>query len=211
MTDQGIAGQAGFTDAISDYAKHDFHIDQKIGRIVTMVPAKIIAITGGGGALGKAGTVDIQPMTNQTDGLGNATPHGTVYGLPYVRTQGGNGAIISDPAVGDIGMVVVANRDISAVKAKGDVANPGSSRKFDLADGIFVGGWGNATPAQAVQFTATSITIFDVNGNKVIMTSSGIAIDPGANLVFLGGNGSDGSYDFVQTVSGPSSKVKAKL
>ncbi|MBQ6914502.1 MAG: phage baseplate assembly protein [Kiritimatiellae bacterium] len=73
--------------------------------------------------------------------------------------------------------------------------------------------------------------LYDDKGNVVLMQgSSGISVNakngtvgitsqdnkvfvkPGTGQqVFLGGDGSDGSYDFVQTVSGPSINVKARI
>jgi hypothetical protein len=111
------------------------------------------------GALALAGTVDVQPLVNQLDGQGNAVPHGVVNDLPYLRMQGGANAIILDPEVGDIGVCVFADRDISSVQASRDAANPGSARRSDMADGIYLGGLLNAVPSQYVMFTDAGIEI----------------------------------------------------
>jgi hypothetical protein len=119
---------------------------------------KVMAVTNGGG-VAAAGFVDILPLVNQIDGAGNAIPHGTIFRCPYFRLLGGGNAVILDPQVGDIGLAVFADRDISSVVANQAVANPGSNRKFDMADGIYVGGLLGAAPTQYVQFSAAGIKI----------------------------------------------------
>ena len=105
------------------------------------------------------GFVDVTPLINQVDALGNPTPHVTLYGIPYFRMQGGTSAVILDPEPGDLGIAIFASRDISKVKATQDQANPGSGRQYDFADGLFIGGLLNSTPEQYVQFNSDGITI----------------------------------------------------
>lgn len=125
-------------------------------RIATLV--KVIAVRNAGG-VEPVGTVDVQPLVNQTDGAGNITALPPVYGMPYVRVQGGSSAIILDPQVGDIGIAVIADRDLSAVIATKAQAAPGSRRRNNMADGLYVGGVLNGTPQQYVQFTNSGITV----------------------------------------------------
>lgn len=62
-----------------------------------------------------------------------------------------------------------------------------------------------------VDLNATGVKITDSNGNIVQTMSGKIVVKPASgSLVYLGGDGTDGSYDFVSTVSGPSINVKAK-
>jgi hypothetical protein len=58
----------------------------------------------------------------------------------------------------------------------------------------------------------TSIIIHDGNGNEVGMNSQQMWVGPQSTstIVYLGGNGSSGTYDFVTTSSGPSINVKAR-
>ena len=119
---------------------------------------KVMAVTNNGG-VSPVGFVDVQPLVNQLDGWNNATPHGTVYHLPYFRLQGGTNAVIIDPQVGDIGVAVVEDRDISSVKATTAQANPGSKRIFDIADGLYMGGFLNGAPTQYIQSSSTGIAL----------------------------------------------------
>jgi hypothetical protein len=79
--------------------------------------------------------------------------------VPYFRIQGGQNAIIVDTQVGDIGMAAFASRDISAVVANKTAANPGSFRRFDWADALYLGGFLGAAPTQYVQFTGSTLNI----------------------------------------------------
>jgi hypothetical protein len=140
-----------------------------------MVIVKVMAVQTDGG-LAAAGTVDVMPLVKQVDGVGNATSHGTIFGLPYLRIQGGKNAVIMDPLVGDLGLAIIADRDSSSVKTNKAESTPGSKRRFSLSDGIYVGGILNAVPEQYVMFTDAGIKIADKNSNVLEMTSSGIAM-----------------------------------
>lgn len=163
----------------------EFHMRQIIARISTMKLVQVMAVHGGG--IAPAGTVDVLPLVNQLDGNGNATAHGTVYGIPWSRVQGGDSAIICDPAVDDIGYVVAADRDISSVKNSLKRSNPGSFRRFDIADGIYAGGCLNAAPGQYLIFTSTGARLVDRNGNSIVMSATGMTIsDPNGNEIIMG-------------------------
>jgi len=132
------------------------------------------------------GYVDVQPLVNQQDGNGNATPHKTVYQLSYYRYQGGNGAFISDPVINDVGKVVVADRDTSAVRATGgQVSNPGSRRQYDLADGSFFGCTIAGAPVQHFAWTATGFVIKDRNNNTITGSAAGVTITDNFGNAFV--------------------------
>ena len=207
-------------DTASRYGTLAFMINQILGRVRTVCLVKVVAVNGGGSA--PVGTVDVQPITNMTDGVGNSQQHGTVHGMPYFRVQGGANAIIVDPVVGDVGVAVIADRDISSNKANKGIANPGSNRRFDLADGIYLGGVLNGTPDQYLAFTADGLQLLDKNGNQLTqgpggnnftgpVTAAGGALDIAAGgKGFLGGQpapgqitiGQPGGSYAPQTVSG---------
>lgn len=129
------------------------------------------------GSAAAIGYIDVQPLVNQLDGYGNATPHGTVHKLSYVRYQGGNGSFISDPVVGDIGKMIVASRDTSAVRATSQQSNPGSRRQFDMADGTYMGCSQAGAPTQWLSWTATGFELHDKNGNVLIGNAEGIRVN----------------------------------
>jgi hypothetical protein len=90
------------------------------------------------------------------NGTQTAIAHGTIYGVPFFRLQGGVSAFICDPVAGDIGLCGFAARDISSVKNTRAVANPGSQRTYDWADGLYVGGFINGVPTQYIQALASA-------------------------------------------------------
>jgi hypothetical protein len=123
------------------------------------------------------GFVDIRPLVNQTSGNGKSTPHATVFNVPYFRLQGGKNAVIVDPVKGDIGLAVVSDRDISAVKEAKKQANPGSFRRYSIADAVYLGAVLGEAPDQYVTFTASGIKLADKNNNVLEMKSTGISIN----------------------------------
>ena len=153
-----FVGQATPTDSASELSALSFVIRQHLAGVRTAMLVIVKAVTNNGG-LTPVGTVDVQPLVHQVDGIGNIVEHGTVYGMPYMRIQGGTNAVIMDPQVGDIGLAIMADRDISAVKATKASAAPASSRKFSFSDGLYLGGFLNGTPQQYVQFNAGGITV----------------------------------------------------
>jgi hypothetical protein len=217
---QGYYGQIGETDANDEFNSHRFLIKQLIGQVRTGIPVKIVAVHGGG--LGAAPTVDVQPQINQIDGQGNQTPHGIIYGIPVVRNQGGGNAVINDPVIGDIGHAVVSDRDISSLQANaGAQSNPGSFRRHDLADMVYHAAFLNpATPTQYVWFKPGGGVVLSDNAMNVIETfptgPNLITVrtaEPAGptKLIILGGDGTTGGYGFLETDSGPSINVKARI
>lgn len=152
------AGAATLTSPTSPANVLDFVVRQILGEIGIAKLVRVEKVTNAGG-LSPAGEVDVLPLVAQVDGFGQTTPHAVVYGLPYLRMQGGTNAVILDPQVGDIGLAVFCDRDISAVKSTKAPGPPGSFRQFSMSDGLYVGGFLNGTPTQYVQFTADGITV----------------------------------------------------
>lgn len=141
-----------------EYNNLAFVIQQALSKLQTATLVRVDACSNAGG-IEPVGSVDVTPLINQIDGAGNPTPHVTVYGLPYLRIQGGANAVVIDPQPGDIGIAVFASRDISKAKSAKGQANPGSYRQYDFADGMYLGGVLNAEPTQYLRFTADGITI----------------------------------------------------
>lgn len=151
-------GALGPWSAQGDYNTQYFAIFQAISKLQTATLVRVESCTNDGG-VSPFGFVDITPLVDQVAGDGTATPHSTIYGVPYMRLQGGTRAIIIDPQAGDIGVAVFASRDISNVKSTQDQAVPGSFRRYDWADGIYLGGLLNAAPTEYLQFFDDGITL----------------------------------------------------
>lgn len=151
-----------------------FIVQQMLADVQTATIVKVIACTNDGG-ISPVGTVDVQILVNQVTGQMVATPHVTMYGLPYLRIQGGSNAIIIDPEPGDLGIAVFSSRDITNVKSTKAQANPNSFRMHDFADGMYLGGLLNGVPSAYIQFTSTGINI--TSPIKVTITAPTIALE----------------------------------
>jgi hypothetical protein len=136
------------------------------------------------GEVAPPGTIDVQLMVHQIDGVGNAHPHGPIYNVPYHRPQNGMNGIIMDPKPGDVGVIVCASRDISAVKATKGSAAPGSFRRHDLADALYVGTViAKGAPQQYVQFTDDGMNLVSLG----TITITAPTINLHGNVVQQGG------------------------
>lgn len=175
------SGPLGVGSEASAFNAHAFLISQMIGKAWTATLVQVQAVSNAGG-VAAVGTVDVLPMVAQIDGQGQATPHGIIYGLPYFRLQGGANAVILDPQIGDIGIAVFASRDISSVKANKAPANPGSRRRNDPADGLYIGGVLNGVPTQYIQFATGGLTI--VSTGTITITAPTVNV---AGVLQVGG------------------------
>jgi hypothetical protein len=159
-----------------------FIIQQALSKVQTATVVKVIACSNAGG-VSLVGTVDVQILVNQISGQKVATPHVTMYGLPYLRIQGGANAIIIDPQPGDIGIAVFASRDITNVKSTKAQASPNTFRTHDFADGMYLGGLLNGAPSQYVQFTATGISV--VSPNAVSVTAPSVTVNSSGTISII--------------------------
>ncbi len=167
----GFLGTLDPTSGVGDFNAFSFLCAQMINRICTMQPVLVKAVG--------TTTVDVQPMVHMIDGDGSPTPHGIIHGLPFMRLQGGTSAVILNPVVGDIGFAVFASHDISSVKANKAPSNPGSRRRYDWADGVYIGGILNGTPTEFIQFS---------NGGGVTITTPGTVSISASSLTHNGVN-----------------------
>lgn len=205
-------------DVADDYHATAFIIQQLLNRVATVTLVKVVACTNSGG-LAPFGFVDVIPLVNQVTGDNQSVPHGTLYRLPYVRLQGGTNAVILDPQANDIGLAAFCMRDISSVKAdpaaavtnanagKGG-APPGSGRKYDMADGLYIGGLLNGTPEQYVQFNAEGVTV--VSPTKVRLEAPTIELVGNVNQ--SGGNvEAEGNIHTPGTVTGDTDVIAGNI
>jgi hypothetical protein len=161
-------GQANpFSDA-SEFNTLAFIIDRATEEMQTVSIVQVKAVNTG------AQTVDVQVLVNLMTGANISVPHGVISARPYFRAQGGTSGIILDPVVGDIGVMVFASRDSSAVISAKGLANPGSKRRFSWSDGVYFGGVLNTPPTQYVKLNSSGITI---------LSPTAVLIQSPANMV----------------------------
>lgn len=165
---EAYAGQQSYADGATDYSALAFVVRSILGRTATATLVQVKAVTNSGG-VEPVGFIDVQPMVAQLDGRGQPTPHGIIHNVPYLRLQGGVNAVIIDPAVGDIGIAVFGSHDLSSVKANKAPSNPGSRRRFSMADALYIGGVLNGVPTNYIQF--------DGDGNVTIKPAAKVTVE----------------------------------
>lgn len=160
-------------DAASEVGRMDYIIRSALSGIRTAIPVKVISVSNAGG-VSAIGKLSVQPLVSAVDGNGQAWAHGIIHNVPYMRIQGGANGVILDPVVGDVGIATVCDRDISTVKNTGAVSAPGSNRKNDLSDMVYLMTIIGAAPTQYIQFNASGITIH--SPNKVTITAPNVEV-----------------------------------
>lgn len=173
-------GVVDFFSGQSEHAKLSFVIKQALSSTRTSTLVQVVACTNSGG-LSPVGFVDVKVLVQRMDGEGNFIDAGLINNVPYLRVQGGTDAIIMDPKPGDIGLAAISDRDLSAVKASKAAAAPGSNRRHDMADALYLGGVLNGVPTQYVQFSASGISIISpksvsLQAPKVTIQSPAVTI-----------------------------------
>lgn len=147
---------------------------------------------------------------------------GSPWALPSMTIPGAYSQWGRPPiAEGDKGYAVSGDYNLSGQSQGGSVANfhydanltnavfmPISSTKWPKRpNGDMTSYWING-PGGAIlsDMNGTHSVQVDVKNKKIIVN-----IPDASWKVFLGGNGIDGTYDFVMTASGPSINVKARI
>lgn len=175
MSDVGY-GQIGPDSGATDLNAMIAVARQLIARIDSMKLVKVVGVHPGSGSPPAVGTVDVLPLVSQIDANGFVVPHGTVYGLSCWRFQFGNWAIVADPAVNDVGYIICADRDSSAVAGTGQTVAPGSRRRYNIADGLYVGGCLNAVPSATWWLKSDgTLQVTDAKGNAISTSSAGFS------------------------------------
>lgn len=181
-------GAAKPQDFYGEYNRLHFVIEQALNKMQTSTIVKVVSCTNNGG-VSAVGFVDVIPQVKQIDANFKTYSHGIIHNIPYLRLQGGSNAIIIDPEPGDLGICVFANKDISNVKSTKNESAPGSYRRFNFSDGMYLGGLLNTVPANYIQFSNNTVTIntqngVTINGNLTVngsitgneVTASGISL-----------------------------------
>lgn len=183
----GANGYQGFTDITTRGAEINALkslIKSHLAEVATSAVVKVVAARSNG-EVAPPGTIDVELVVHQVDGAQNTYPHGTIFNVPYSRAQNGMNGIIMDPKPGDVGVIVCASRDISAVKAnKGDASPPGSLRRHDLADAIYIQTIiAKDAPSNYVQFTDDGMAL--VSPGTITIQAATIVLQ--GNVIQSGG------------------------
>ncbi|HEY1441399.1 MAG TPA: hypothetical protein VGF65_11285 [Mycobacterium sp.] len=188
-----MSGQQGYRDDYTTNDEHnalEFMIQKYIGKMATNTVVKVVGVTNNG-EVSPVGRIDVMPMVHQIDPDGNATPHGTIYSVPYHRHGGGSNGIIMDPKVGDVGILAHASRDITGVLATRDFAVPQSRRHCDWQDAIYVGQTLNLQPTNYIRFHDGGVDIVSpgtihIQAPTITIQTGNCTMDASGNLTVQG-------------------------
>lgn len=162
----------------------EYIIARLIRQIHTSDLVKVLAVYPTSGTVG---FVDVQPLVQQQTTNSVVLDQAPMFRLPYMRLQGGRSAIIIDPVVGDLGLAVFAERDITAaVNVQGEAPAP-TNRAYDAGDGLYLGGFLNQDPDQWLQFFGTGgaeITTPLLTIKAEVTTTDNVKVGTGASGQF---------------------------
>lgn len=151
----------------------------------------------------RVGFVTVLPLIQETDTSGVVIPASPIYNVPYVRYQGGSSAVILDPAVGDTGLAMFAERDITSIKTTLATGPAATDRNHSSADGLYIGGVLNAAPTQWVKFLPDAAGI-DVHTPGALTGSAG-----GGMTLNITGNASVTATGSATVQAGTTATLKA--
>lgn len=141
-------------------------------KVNTIELVKVVAVR-------EDGKIDVIKALDNVNTDGERIPSVVIPNMNVWRSQSGTNAIIIDPKVGDIGVLLVCKHDISGF-AGGVVIN---DSEFSYGDGIYLGGvlGFNQAPTEKIEFTDTGISItstkdLSINAKNVNITAQEKAI-----------------------------------
>lgn len=127
----------------------EYTITRLLRQLHTAELVKVLAVYP---TAGTVGFVDVQPLAQDRTTNGVLLAQAPIYKAPYLRLQAGSSAVILDPVVGDIGIALYAQRDMTTVISTRAEAAAATDRAYDSADALYLGGVLNSDPTQFVKF-----------------------------------------------------------
>lgn len=156
----------------SGFNAQDFFVRQIIKRMVsTAIPVRVDRVdraADGSGAL----YVDATPLICQTAADGTTLDPVSIPHLPYFRYQHGTAAVICDPKVGDVGLAIFAQQDVSRLSGGTEPVGPGSFRCFDMSDGFYIGGFWGQKPKTFIRIEDTGDVTITAPQTVVVNTAA---------------------------------------
>ncbi len=181
MENTGQLYSAPFAAQFHEGRAQEFIIQTLIRRMHTCTLVKVLAVTP---IAGKVGFLTVQPLLQDVDTNNTVLAQTPIYNVPYFRLQGGTSAVILDPAVGDIGLAIFAERDITNIKQTLTEGPPNTQRAYSSADGLYIGGVLNPDATQYVKFNPAGAGIEVTTPGTVAITAAGNVTVEAASCIF---------------------------
>lgn len=155
----------------------EFIIRDLIRKVHTASPVRVLAVRT---VNDRVGFVDVVPLVEDVDTNGAVIEQTPIYNVPFLRVQGGQSAVVLDPADGDIGLAVFAERDTTALATTLQAGPAATARSHSSADGFYFGGFLNGAPTQWVKFLAGAAGI-DIHtpGDLTLSAAGAITLTSG--------------------------------
>lgn len=169
-------GKAKSSDLINDYNSLIFIIRQQLLGLNT---AEIVRVE----AINEDNTLDVLPLLNLADAQGTFQNSSVIFNIPYIKIQGGKNLIDIKPEVGDIGIVIYCQRDISNILTSKTQSNPASNRSYSCSDGIYIASIMslNQQPENFIKVDADGINITSKTNVTINATGTTVNCDMTVN------------------------------
>lgn len=164
------------SDRLDDFNGMIYIINSVISnKVNTIELVKVVAVNGS--------KVDVIPALDKVDVNGDRVPSSIIYSVNIFRHQSGENAVIVNPEIGDIGLLLICKHDISNFDAGLVIDNS----EFNYGDGVYLGGvlGFNKQPTQFIEFSNNGINITSPSNLTINAQSATI----NATEVNLGGVG----------------------
>ena len=123
----------------------------------------------------EGGVLTVVPLVNDVDVSGRVIANQNVYQIPYLRLQAGNSAVKMEPRPGDIGLVVICDKDTTNARETRAEGPAPTQRHHSYSDAMYITAIAsmNGEPTEFAEFTGSGINIkspgvVNINGLKIL-------------------------------------------
>ena len=120
-------------------------------------------------------TLTILPLVNDVNVAGGSISNNEIYQIPFLRLQAGNSAVKMTPRAGDIGLIVICDKDTTNVRKSKRGGPAPTQRRHSYSDAVYITAIAslNGDPTEFVEFTGSGINIkspgvVNINGLKIL-------------------------------------------
>jgi hypothetical protein len=117
----------------------------------------------------EAKTCKVKPLIIPVAASGVPIDVQPVSDIPYFRLQMGGSAIVINPKVGDMGLMLICDENTTGVLAGKSAATASTGQQHSRQFGIYLGGVAllNGEPTEYIEFTGSGINIVAPNGVNI--------------------------------------------
>lgn len=191
------------SDLNSPFGIFQAFVSQYLGsRLALLQPVEIVSTDGQ--------FATVRPLLAHFDTTGQKIPitaADNISNIPIVQPFGGNGQIKFEPSVGDKGLLIACNWDISAYKKTHAQTTVASSRQFNWSDGFFLPVDFSAAPVGTLIQNGASSVQLDKNEINISTGTTNLSSD----LVITGNITVNGTITATGEVTGNNIKLSTHM